>query len=331
MTRSLYDITAIGNAIVDILAYVPDSFLEAHQMPKSMMQLVEADTITRLISELGESRKCSGGSAANTIAAMAELGARTCFMGRVAQDVLGDLFTHDIRSAGVTFDAVPAKDGKPTASCVVCVTPDGERTMNTYIGACAEFTRSDINEQAIRESRLLYVEGYLWDAAPAREAITHALAIARESGVKIAFSISDVFCVERHRADFLHLIEEHVHFLFANEQEALALFPGATLEVCANRLDAWVDIAAITRSSQPAFIIQGEKIHYSQARMVDHLVDATGAGDLFAAGFLYGWLQGASAEICAEYGHTLASHIITQLGARSTSPLPSLLASQAVA
>ncbi len=318
MTDTTYDLTAIGNAIVDILAFVPDDFLHTHQMAKSAMQLVDAEAIAALQGELPDSRKCSGGSAANTVAELSQLGSRTCFLGRVANDPLGDIFTHDIRSVGVRFDVARATTGKPTAACVVCVTPDGERTMNTYIGACGEFTVDDLDEGAIRASRLLYVEGYLWDAEPAKAAIMHALDIARENGVKIAFSASDLFCVERHRDDFLRLLDNHVNVLFANEQEALALFPGLTLDECAARLGGMVEIAAITRGSQPAIIIKNEKIHHSQPKMVTHVVDATGAGDLFAAGFLHGWLQSDDVETCAEQGHILAGDIIAQLGARRT-------------
>ncbi len=327
MTKTTqYDITAIGNAIVDILAFVPDSFLAQHGMTRGAMQLVEADTIAALHKELKESRECSGGSAANTIAAMAGLGAKTCFLGRVAKDPLGELFTQDIRASGVEFGTDPAHGGKPTACCIVCVTPDGERTMNTYIGACSEFTVSDVDAEAIRASRLLYVEGYLWDAEPAKAAITHALDIARQSEVKIAFSASDVFCVSRHHADFLRLIEEHVDFLFANEQEALALFPGVTLEECGVSLSKMVDTVAITRGSDPALILDHGNLHLVSARAVPRIVDATGAGDLFAAGFLHKWLQGASADACAQAGHAMASHIIAQLGARSTTPFASLVA-----
>jgi sugar/nucleoside kinase (ribokinase family) len=187
MTTPLYDITAIGNAIVDVLAFVPDDFLNTHAMTKGAMQLVDAQAIASLRHTLKESRECSGGSAANTVAALSQLGSRACFMGRVSNDALGAIFTHDIRSVGVAFNPHPAEEGKPTAACIICVTPDGERTMNTYIGSCADFTPDDVDESVIRASRLLYVEGYLWDAPPAKAAIMRAIAVARESGVKVAF------------------------------------------------------------------------------------------------------------------------------------------------
>jgi sugar/nucleoside kinase (ribokinase family) len=326
MNAGLYDIVGIGNAIVDILAEVDEEFLTRHRMTKGAMQLVDSAHIEALRSEIMHSRECSGGSVANTIAAMAQLGARTHFLGRVADDALGAVFTHDIRGAGVTFDPTPAKDGKSTACCVVCVTPDGERTMNTFIGACAEFTAEDVNDTAITSAAWLYIEGYLWDAPAAKEAILKAITIARASGTKIAFSASDTFCVHRHHAEFLQLIHDHVDVLFANEDEARALHPHLLLEEVAMRLAQSVKVVVITRSSEPAIIASKDMLHHSAAARVAKVVDATGAGDLFAAGFLHGMIEGVSLPSCAERGHRMASHIIEQLGARSLSPLTALVA-----
>jgi sugar/nucleoside kinase (ribokinase family) len=317
-----YDIVGMGNAIVDILAHVDEAFLTRHAMQKGGMQLVEASVIDTLRGQLQQSRECSGGSVANTIAAMAQRGAHTAFLGRVADDALGRVFTQDIRSVGVTFEPLPAADGKPTACCVVCVTPDGERTMNTFIGASAEFTHEDLHTAALEKARVLYVEGYLWSAPEAKDAIRRAIAVVKAHGGKVAFSASDTFCVHGHREEFLQLIREDVDCLFANEDEALALFPNSTMEEIAARLAIQVEYLAITRSSNPAYVAHKGRILHSTPTLVNNVVDATGAGDLFAAGFLHAMLLRAPLEVCAQQGHALASHIIQQLGARSTTPLP---------
>jgi sugar/nucleoside kinase (ribokinase family) len=317
-----YDIVGMGNAIVDILAHVDDAFLTRHAMHKGGMQLVESHVIADLRGQLQQSRECSGGSVANTIAAMAQRGANTAFLGRVADDALGRVFTQDIRSVGVTFEPVPATEGKPTACCVVCVTPDGERTMNTFIGASAEFTTDDLHPHALEKARMLYVEGYLWSAPEAKDAVRQAIATVRAHGGKIAFSTSDTFCVHGHRDEFLALIREDIDCLFANEDEALALFPDTSIEDIAAQLAIQVEYLAITRSSKPAIVAHKGRIIHSAPIPVANVVDATGAGDLFAAGFLQAVLSGAPLEVCAQQGHALASHIIQQLGARSTTPLP---------
>jgi sugar/nucleoside kinase (ribokinase family) len=319
-----YDVVGIGNAIVDCLAQVDDAFLRTHGMARGSMQLITAEQAETLHHSLTNPQFCSGGSVANSIAALASLGMNTAFLGRVADDRLGENFTQDIRRVGVTFTPVPATKGKPTASCIICVTPDGERTMNTFIGACAELTTADIHPEIIEQSHILYIEGYMWDAEPAKEAILHAVHIARDHGVKIAFSTSDAFCVNRHRAEFLHLIHDHVDILFANAQEAHALHLGETEEDVATALMPHVEIVVITRSEQPALIATGGELYPVATPHAITPLDATGAGDLFAAGFLHGVRHGKPAIECAMQGHRLAGHIIQQLGARSATPLPIL-------
>lgn len=324
MTSPHYDIVGIGNAIVDCLAHVDDAFLTRHTMEKGGMQLVEAATIDTLRAELDNARECSGGSVANSMAGLAEMGLNCAYLGRVADDALGVLFTDDMRTSGIAFHNAPARSGKPTASCVVCVTPDGERTMNTFIGACAELARDDIDEAMISNASMIYIEGYLWDAPAAKEAILHAISVAKQHNVRVAFTASDTFCVERHREEFLELITNHIDILFANEDEIKALY-GVDAEQAATTLRDHVDIAAITRSASPAVICQGDTILHVPA-LPTTVVDTTGAGDLFAAGFLYGLIKGLSLEAAAQQGHKLASHIVSQLGARSETSLQALVA-----
>jgi sugar/nucleoside kinase (ribokinase family) len=321
-----YDVVGMGNAIVDCLSYVDEAFLQQNQMPKGSMQLISAEYAAQLLTQLSDVKKCSGGSVANTIAALAELQLKTAFLGRVADDELGVSFTHDIREAGVYFAPKPALGGKPTACCIICVSPDGERTMNTFIGASSEVTVYDIEAEIIEQSKLLYLEGYLWDAEPAKEAILQAIHVAHDHGVKIAFSASDAFCVNRHRPEFLHLIKQHIDILFMNEDEAKALLERDDLENVALELSDYVEIAVITRSGNPALISHGGKLHEVAPQPLAHIEDATGAGDAFAAGFLYGYLNDYGLVKSAKLGHKLGSNIIQQLGARSVKPLLQIVA-----
>jgi sugar/nucleoside kinase (ribokinase family) len=327
MNTKRYDVVGIGNAIVDILAHVDESFIKQHGMEKGAMMLVDAPTMAGLHAQMPHSRQCSGGSAANTIAALADLGLSVGFIGKVGADALGNTFIHDLEQLGVaTSIAIEQPDGAPTACCVICVTPDGERTMNTYIGASADLIPTDVHSAFLEHTKIVYVEGYLWDKQPAREAIMYAIEKAKASGAKIAFSLSDTFCVDRHREEFLHLIHHYVDIVFSNEDEALSLFCLAQAhEAAADYLKTPVETFIITRSAEPALIgHQGVLTEVSGVR-VDHIEDATGAGDLFAAGFLYGSAQGKSIEESARYGHALASHIIQQIGARSAESLKLVL------
>ncbi|TAE32458.1 MAG: adenosine kinase [Alphaproteobacteria bacterium] len=323
MIKKQYDVVGIGNAIVDILAHVEESFLKQHTMEKGGMQLVDSATIAQLHAQMPEARQCSGGSVANTIAALADLNMKVGFIGKVGADDLGKVFIDDLTHLGVaTTIAVASPEGAPTACCAICVTNDGERTMNTYIGASADLIPSDVHSDLLEQASILYVEGYLWDKRPAREAITYALEKAKAAGAKIAFSLSDTFCVDRHREEFLHLIHNYVDIVFSNEDEALSLFCLAQAhEAAADYLKTPVETFIITRGSQPALIGHKGVVTEVQGVPIDHVEDATGAGDLFAAGFLYGLAHEQDIEQSARYGHSLASHIIQQIGARSNESL----------
>ncbi len=319
--HSQYDVVGIGNAIVDYLVHVDEGFLKRNNMPKGGMQLIDASQSAALRGELNGARVCSGGSVANTMAGLADLGAHCGYIGRVADDDLGAIFADDMRNIGVAYHTTPATDGEPTASCVVCVTPDGQRTMNTHIGACAELSRDDIDAEMIAAAKILYIEGYLWDAPQAKDAILYAMHSAKEAGVKVAFTLSDTFCVDRHKTEFQELIADHIDILFANGGEIQALY-GANI---VDNLMRHLDIAVVTHSAHPATIYAGGQEHNVETVPVN-LVDSTGAGDLFAAGFLYGITNAMSLDQSARLGHRMAAHIIAQLGARSASSLSMLVA-----
>jgi sugar/nucleoside kinase (ribokinase family) len=321
-----FDVTGVGNAIVDILARVDDAFLAEQQMPKGGMSLIDAARAEALYAALGQCTECSGGSVANTVAALASLGARTAYMGRVHDDTLGGIFRHDMRTTGVSFDVPAAKTGLPTARCFVCVTPDAERTMNTFLGACTEFAPEDVDEAVIAESALLYLEGYLWDQPAAKEGIRKAIRAAKGAGRHIAFTLSDTFCVERHREEFRALLKSDIDILFANEHEAKALAQQENLAEASKWIASQVKLLVVTRGAEGADVwLNGDGFHV-EAEPVQRVVDLTGAGDLFAAGFLYGLSRGESLREAAQMGHRCAGEIIQQIGARAEQPLNRLVA-----
>jgi sugar/nucleoside kinase (ribokinase family) len=321
-----YDITGVGNAIVDVLARVDDAFLAEHSMPKGGMSLIDADRAEALYAALGQCTECSGGSVANTIAALASLGARTAYMGRVHDDALGAIFRHDMRGSGVTFDVAPATAGLPTARCLICITPDAERTMNTFLGACTEFAPEDVDESVVAASAVLYLEGYLWDQPAAKEGIRKAMRAAKAAGRTTAFTLSDTFCVERHREDFRLLLKGDIDILFANEHEARALALQENLQEASIWIAAQVPLLVVTRGGEGADVwLNGHCTHIA-AEPVQHVVDLTGAGDLFAAGFLYGLTQGWNLTEAMHMGHRCAGEIIQQVGARALQPLNRLVA-----
>jgi sugar/nucleoside kinase (ribokinase family) len=321
-----FDVCGIGNAIVDVLAQVDESFIISQQMHKGGMQLIDTVRAEYLYDSMSGCTVCSGGSVANTMAGLASLGARVAYMGRVHDDQLGQMFRHDMRSCGVAFDTRAAQQGKPTARCLICVTPDAERTMNTYIGACAELDPSDIDEERIKASGIIYIEGYLWDQPAAKDAIRHAIQTAKIAGRKVALSLSDLFCVERHREEFNQIIHEYVDVLFANESELLALAQLSDVKQAAKLIGARVRVLVVTQGAQGVLVVSdGVTAHY-HADVIDEVVDTTGAGDLFAAGFLFGLTQGESLADCADIGNCCAGVIIQQMGARASQPLAALVA-----
>lgn len=324
-SSATFDILGIGNAIVDVLSFTDEAFIAKHGFSKGAMTLIDQARAEQLYREMGQATECSGGSAANTLAAFSSLGGKAAFVGKVRDDQLGEIFRHDLRAIGVAFDTPPAKTGPATARCYIFVTPGGERTMNTFLGACGKVTEEDIDEADVARSKIVYVEGYLWDAPEAKAAIVKALISAKEHNVKVAFTLSDVFCVERHRAEFLELIEEHIDILFANEHELNALYGTASVNDAVMRLRGKCEIAAVTCSEKGSIIVTKETIEHVPAEPVKEVVDSTGAGDLYAAGFLYGMTHGMDLKKSGELASRCAAEIIQQLGARTMKPLSRLL------
>ncbi len=316
MPEPRFDVLAIGNAIVDILARCDDAFLEARGLAKGHMQLVSAEEADRLYGDMGPAIEISGGSAANSMAGIASFGGRAAFIGRVANDQLGRVFTHDIRSIGVAYDTPAAENGAPTARCLVLVTPDGERTMSTFLGASVELDNGEINPQAICDARILYLEGYLYDPPEAKAAFHEAADHAKAAGRKVALSLSDPFCVERHRDAFLSFIRTHVDILFANEFEARALYQCDDFNAALQAASTDCPLAILTRSAKGSVIVSGNGAIEVAANPVEKVVDTTGAGDLYAAGFLFGLARGLPLGDCGALASLAAAEIISHIGAR---------------
>ena len=311
-----FDVTGIGNAIVDVLAHADDGFLEAEGLIKGAMTLVEADDARKLYGKIGTAIECSGGSAANTIAGLASLGGVGAFIGKVHDDQLGEVFRHDIRALGVVFDSEPTDDGPPTATSMILVTPDAQRTMLTFLGACVNLGPGDVDEELIAASKITYLEGYLWDRPSAKEAFVKAADTAHQAGRKVSLSLSDPFCVDRHRDEFRDLAEHHVDILFANEEEIMSLYQTDDFDTALGHVRGHCEIAALTRSEKGSVIVNGEDSHAIEAEAVANLTDTTGAGDAYAAGFLYGVTAGRSLSDCARIGGICAAEVISHLGAR---------------
>jgi sugar/nucleoside kinase (ribokinase family) len=321
-----YDVTGIGNAIVDVLSFVDEAYLTRNELAKGSMQLVDEERSRHLYSQMGQATECSGGSVANSLAGLASLGARTAFIGKVKQDQLGSIFTHDMHTVGVHFSSKAATDGPATANCLVCVTPDAQRTMATFIGACSNVSEIDIDVSIIEQSAVLYIEGYLWDTEHAKAAIRKGMKAARAAGRKVAFTLSDTFCVDRHRDEFLEMIKNDIDILFANESEAKSLFQTENFDEAANTLRGMCSIVAITRSEKGSVVLASDGAHDAPAQTVHRVIDTTGAGDLYASGFLFGYTRGWDMGSCAMLGNCCAAEIIQQLGARSLRPLRELVA-----
>lgn len=325
LAAARYDVLAIGNALVDVIADASADFLAAQGVPKGSMRLIDAPTATALYAAMGPGREISGGSAANTTAGIAAMGGRPAFVGRVATDQLGEVFAHDIRTAGVAFDTGALADGAPTGRCLVLVTPDGERTMNTFLGAAQELSAADLDPGAIADAQVLYLEGYLWDPPGARAAMREAVAIARAAGRKVALTLSDLFCVDRHRADFRGLLSGHVDIVFGNEHEVCSLYETPHIGAAMDELARAADIAVVTRSEAGAVILAGGERIVVPAAPVAQVVDTTGAGDLYAAGFLAGYTQGRDLADCARQGALAAAEVISHYGARPEADLRALV------
>jgi sugar/nucleoside kinase (ribokinase family) len=319
------DVVAIGNALVDVLAHSDDAFLESQGIAKGSMTLIDAARAEALYASMGPGVEMSGGSAANTIAGLASLGGRAGYVGKVAADQLGEIFRHDITAQGVEFSSKAHPGGKPTGRCLIFVSPDAQRTMQTFLGSAGEVGPDDIDEAQILRAQYIYFEGYLWDAAPAKQAYVKAAGIAHAAGRKAAFTLSDTFCVDRHRAEFVDLVHGHVDLLFANEAEIHALYRANTLDEAVAAVRGKCEIAVITRSEKGALIVTPDETVEVPAHPVAKVVDTTGAGDLFAAGFLYGVTHGKPLAECGRIAALCAAEIISHFGARPEVKLSTLL------
>ena len=327
MSAAQYDITGIGNAIVDVVAPAPEAFLSKHDMRKGGMALIDAAAADALYAAMPQGAESSGGSAANTCAAAAALGARVAYLGMVADDGLGDAFRRDIAAAGVHFPTAPLHGGAATARCLILVTPDGQRTMNTFLGACVAFGEADLDEAAIAGSAVLYLEGYLFDPPAAQAAFRRAAAIAHAAGRQVALSLSDAFCVDRHRAAFRELVANDVDILFANEAEVCSLYELGEFDAAAEAARADVSLAVLTRSEQGSLVLRGAERVMVPAEPAA-VVDTTGAGDAYAAGFLAGLTAGRPLEQCGQLGSIAAAEIIGHYGARPLADLRALAAAR---
>ena len=321
MASDPVDVVGVGNAIVDVISQSTDGFLAEEGLTKGSMALIDVDRAVELYGRMGPGVESSGGSAANTIAGLASFGATVAYVGRVRDDQLGAVFAHDIRSLGVAFDVPAATSGPPTARCLILVTPDAERTMNTFLGASALLAPDDVDEEVVARARIVYCEGYLWDVDQAKAAIRKAMDVAGRNGNHVAFALSDGFCVDRHRAEFLELCSGPVDILFANEAEILSLYETDDFDEALQRARRDVKVACLTRSEKGSVIVAGDEVHVVDAQPVDQVVDTTGAGDLYASGFLYGMVAGHDLATCGRLASLAAAEVVSHVGAR---PLVSL-------
>ncbi len=319
------ELVGIGNAIVDVLSRTDDHFLRSHGIARGAMTLIDAARAEDLYEAMGPGVEVSGGSVANATAGFAALGGRAAYIGKVKDDQLGRVFAHDIRSTGVRFTTPMAADGDATARCLVLVTSDGQRSMNTYLGACVQLSEADVDPDLIAAAKIVYLEGYLWDPPAAKKAFRKAMALAHEAGGEVALTLSDSFCVERWRAEFRELVDHHVDILFANEAELLALFETQDFEAALGALHGRVKVAAVTRSEQGSVILHDGAAHRIDAEPVARVVDATGAGDLYSAGFLYGYARGYDLPTAGRIASICAAEVISHYGARPESDLKALV------
>jgi sugar/nucleoside kinase (ribokinase family) len=322
MAQAKYDVLAIGNAIFDVLVQTDEGFLKRHGMTKGGMALIDEARATAIYQDMGPATEMSGGSAANTIVGIANLGARAAYVGKVKDDQIGRLYTHDIRAAGVAFGTKPATDGPATGCSYILVTPDGERTMNTYLGAAQDLTPADIDPAEIAASHVVYLEGYLWDPKNAKEAFVKAATVAHGAGRQVALTLSDSFCVDRYRDEFLDLMRKGtVDLIFANEAELHSLYQTSDFDGALKQLQSDTKLGVITRSEKGCVVASKDGVVAAPAFPIDKLVDTTGAGDLFAAGFLFGLVRNAGYENAGRLGALAAAEVIQHIGAR---PLASL-------
>ncbi len=323
-----YKVVGIGNAIVDVLANVEDKFLHEYNLKKGTMRIVDESEIRRLHTCINVVKEVSGGSAANTIAGLSSLGNPVAFIGKVRDDCLGESFEKGLKSLGVNYCTPKAGSGQPTACCVVLTTPDAQRTMNTYLGISGILRPRDIDENIISQSEIIYLEGYLWDSIEAKKAFKKAVKIAGKTDGIVALSLSDSFCVRRHRVEFLDLVKNHVDILFANEEEIKSLFEAGTLEKAISGCKDMKSICVVTRSEKGSIIISKNRVQIIPAEKNINVIDTTGAGDLYAAGFLHGFIRGMDLKSCGRMGSIVAAEVLGHFGARPEVSLIDLISSR---
>ncbi|MET0421715.1 MAG: adenosine kinase [Acidimicrobiia bacterium] len=323
---SRLDVVGIGNALVDVLSHETDDFIAKYGLEKGSMALIDAERAEELYSAMGPGAEISGGSAANSMVGIASFGGSSAFIGRVNDDQLGAVFGHDIRAAGVEFITPPAQGVEPTGRCLILVTPDAERTLNTFLGASSLLGPNELDADLIQRAQVLFLEGYLWDEPDAKDAFKRAARTAHAAGNRVAFTLSDSFCVDRHRDEFRELIEMDVDVLFANEAEITSLFQVDSFDDALQHVARRVEIAALTRSEKGAVIVTRDEVHVIDAHPVSQVVDTTGAGDLFAAGFLYGLTNGFDLGTAGRLAALAAAEVISHLGARPQTSLAELAA-----
>lgn len=316
MKKSDFDVLCIGNAIVDVIARVDDGFVNRHGLVKGSMNLIDEERAELLYADMGQAVEVSGGSAGNTAAGVASLGGKAAYFGKVKADQLGAIFRHDMQAQGVSFETPAATEGPATARSFIMVTPDGERTMNTYLGACVNLTTADVAADVVEAAQVTYMEGYLWDRPETKEAFKLAAKIARAKGRMTSITLSDSFCVERHRDSFLDLIRNDIDIVFANESEIKSLYKTQNFDGAMQAIAQDCPIAVLTRSAAGCIVVKGQEIHAVPAYPVSKVVDVTGAGDLFASGFLYGFTNGKGLAASAQLGALAAAEVISHMGAR---------------
>ena len=325
MSDTRFSVVGIGNAIVDVLAHTDDQFIFENNLIKGTMSLVDEIEADIVYSKMKRCTECSGGSAANTIASLASLGSHVAFIGKVKDDQLGKVFSHDIASLGITYETLPSTDGLSTARCMIHVTPDAQRTMQTFLGASINLGPSDIDETIVAGSDVTYLEGYLWDPDLAKQAFHKAAQVATAAGRRVALSLSDSFCVERHRSEFLSFVKNHIDILFANEAEIISLYQQKNFNAALEAVRSDCEIAALTLGERGSVIVCHDELHIINAEPVEQVLDTTGAGDAYAAGFLYGLTENQPLNECARLGSICSAEIISHVGARPSVSLKNLI------
>ncbi|HEY6980444.1 adenosine kinase [Reyranella sp.] len=325
MTSAAFDVLGIGNAIVDVISHADDAFLAKHSLNKGSMTLIDEARAETLYAAMGPGIEMSGGSCGNTMAGVASFGGKGAYIGKVRNDQLGAVFAHDMRATGVAFDTPLASSGPATARCLIVVTPDAQRTMNTYLGACTGLGPADIEPEIVGGAQVTYVEGYLWDAPEAKKAVLKAFDAAHAAGRLVSITLSDSFCVDRYRDEFRALIRGKVDILFGNESEIKSLYQVDSFESALEATRREAKVAALTRSEKGSVVVMGGETHAVAAMPVAKVIDTTGAGDLYAAGFLHGFTHGKPLPECARLGGIAAAEVISHVGARPEKPLRELV------